>query len=188
MTGGSAGGLLLAGWNLLNFDSGEFRPDAQSVGQWNRGAYIVEGLGHCGDCHTPKGYFGGANRSEALSGGYASGARQGWFAPSLAGERRAGLGGWSAAEIVEYLKTGSNAHAVTAGPMNEVIADSTSHFTDADLEAVAVYLKSLPPSTRRPSSRRWIARRSNAARASSPISAQLVTWTTAPEFHRSSRR
>jgi mono/diheme cytochrome c family protein len=136
---------LLAGWNLLNFDSGEFRPDSRQSSAWNRGAYIVEGLGHCGDCHTPKGYFGGANRGQALSGGYASGGHQGWFAPSLAGEQRAGLGSWSAAEIVEYLKTGSNAHAVTAGPMNEVIADSTSRFTDADLEAVAVYLKSLPP-------------------------------------------
>ncbi len=136
---------MLAGWNLLNFERGEFQPDPKQSAQWNRGAYIVEGLGHCGDCHTPKGYFGGAHRSEALSGGYASGGHQGWFAPSLAGEQRAGLGGWSAAEIVEYLKTGSNAHAVTAGPMNEVIADSTSRFTDADLEAVAVYLKSLPP-------------------------------------------
>ena len=124
---------------------GEFRADPKQSAQWNRGAYIVEGLGHCGDCHTPKGYFGGARRSEALSGGYASGGHQGWYAPSLAGEQRDGLGGWSAAEIVEYLKTGSNAHAVTAGPMNEVIADSTSRFTDADLEAVAVYLKSLPP-------------------------------------------
>lgn len=135
----------LAGWNLLNFDSGEFRPDPKKSAQWNRGAYIVEGLGHCGDCHTPKGYFGGAHRSEALSGGYASGGHQGWFAPSLAGEQRAGLGSWSTAEIVEYLKTGSNSHSVTAGPMNEVIADSTSHFSDADLAAVAVYLKSLPP-------------------------------------------
>ena len=136
---------MLAGWNLLNFDRGEFRSDPKQSAQWNRGAYIVEGLGHCGDCHTPKGYFGGANNSQALSGGYASGGHQGWFAPSLAGEQRAGLGGWSAAEIVEYLKTGSNAHAVTAGPMNEVIADSTTRFTGADLEAVAVYLKSLPP-------------------------------------------
>lgn len=136
---------LLAGWNLLSFDRGEFRPDARHSTAWNRGAYIVEGLGHCGDCHTPKGHFGGAHGSEALSGGYASGRQQGWFAPSLAGEPRAGLGRWSAAEIVEYLRTGANVHAVTAGPMNEVIADSTSHFTEADLEAVAVYLKSLPP-------------------------------------------
>ncbi len=136
---------MLAGWNLLNFDSGEFAPDPKQSAQWNRGAYIVEGLGHCGECHTPKGYLGGASRSEALSGGYASGGHQGWFAPSIAGEQRAGLGSWSAAEIVEYLKTGSNARTVTAGPMNEVIANSTSHFSDADLAAVAVYLKSLPP-------------------------------------------
>ena len=136
---------LLAGWNLLNFDSGEFRPDPHQSAEWNRGAYIVEGLGHCGDCHTPKGYLGGADRSEALSGGYASGGHQGWFAPNLTGGQRAGLGRWSAAEIVDYLKTGSSAQAVTAGPMNEVIAESTSRFTNADLEAVAIYLKSLAP-------------------------------------------
>ncbi|MEO8974374.1 MAG: cytochrome c, partial [Casimicrobiaceae bacterium] len=107
--------------------------------------YLVEGLGHCGDCHTQKGYFGGADRSAELGGGFTMGGHdQGWFAPSLAAEMRPGLGGWSTADIVAYLKTGANARTASAGPMSEVITHSTSHFHDDDLQAIAVYLKSLP--------------------------------------------
>ncbi|MEO8740421.1 MAG: cytochrome c [Casimicrobiaceae bacterium] len=136
----------LVGWNLLNFDEGEFRPDAAKSAQWNRGAYLVEGLGHCGDCHTPKGYFGGAKSAAALAGGYTKGGHdQGWFAPTLTGEPRAGLGGWSIADIVTYLKTGANKRTASAGPMSEVITNSTSHLSNDDLEAIAVYLKSLSP-------------------------------------------
>ncbi|MDQ2928383.1 MAG: cytochrome c, partial [Pseudomonadota bacterium] len=136
----------LAGWNLLYFDEGTFKPDAQKSAQWNRGAYLVEGLGHCGDCHTPKGYFGGAHRNDALSGGYTKGGHHnGWFAPSLRGERRAGLGAWSEGDIVSYLKTGANARTAAAGPMAEVVTKSTRFYSDADLAAVATYLKSVPP-------------------------------------------
>ena len=133
---------LMAGWNLLNFHPGEYVARSDKSAQWNRGAYLVEGLGHCGDCHTAKGVFGGTESAHALQGG----AWQGWYAPDLVGDQRAGLGGWSAAEIVEYLKTGSNAKAAAAGRMSEVVANSTSHLSDADLEAIAVYLKDLPPS------------------------------------------
>lgn len=137
---------MLAGWNLINFSAGEFTADARKSAQWNRGAYLVEGLGHCGECHTPKRILGGPKDAQALTGGYTRGGiKEGWYAPSLTGERRAGLGGWSVADIVEYLKTGSNARTASAGPMTEVITKSTSHFTDADLTAVAVYLKDLPP-------------------------------------------
>lgn len=137
----------LAGWNLLWFDEGTFKSDPHRSAQWNRGAYLVEGLGHCGDCHTPKGYFGGAHRDDALSGGYTKGGHHnGWFAPSLRGERRAGLGGWSEEDIALYLKTGANAHTAAAGPMADVVTESTRFFRDADLSAVATYLKSLPTS------------------------------------------
>ena len=133
------------GWNLLYFDKGEFKPDASRSAEWNRGAYIVEGLAHCGDCHTQKTYFGGAIDAETLAGGYTKGGhRNGWFAPSLRNQSRAGLGDWSEAEIVQYLKTGSNARTAAAGPMVEVIDNSTRYFKDADLKAVAVYLKSWP--------------------------------------------
>lgn len=136
----------VAGWNLLWFDQGTFEPDKGKSPEWNRGAYIVEGLGHCGDCHTPKGYFGGAHRSEALAGGYTQGGHaNGWFAPSLRGEPRAGLGAWSEADIALYLKTGANAHTAAAGPMAEVVTKSTRFYNDADLAAVATYLKSLAP-------------------------------------------
>ncbi len=80
----------VAGWNLLDFDEGTFKPDPQQSAEWNRGAYIVEGLGHCGDCHTPKGYFGGAYRNDALAGGYTEGGHaNGWYAPNLHSEPRA---------------------------------------------------------------------------------------------------
>lgn len=134
----------VGGWNLLNFDEGEFRSDPAKSAQWNRGAYLVEGLGHCGDCHTPKGYFGGAKNSDALAGGYTKGGHdQGWFAPGLTGEPRAGLGSWSTGDIVMYLKTGANKRTASAGPMSDVIANSTRYLSDGDAEAIAVYLKSL---------------------------------------------
>ncbi len=137
---------MVAGWNLLWFDEGTFRPDSQKSAEWNRGAYIVEGLGHCGDCHTPKSYFGGADRSASLSGGYTKGGHaNGWYAPSLRGEPHAGLGGWSAADIALYLKSGANAHTAAAGPMAEVVTRSTRYYSDADRAAVAVYLKGLAP-------------------------------------------
>ncbi len=136
----------ITGWNLLNFDQGEFRPDPQQSAQWNRGAYIVDGLGHCGACHTEKRFFGGTVSADMLAGGYTQGGYDnGWFAPSLRGERRAGLGDWSLNDIVSYLKTGSNDRTAAAGPMDEVVRNSTSQYTDADLSAVAVYLKSLAP-------------------------------------------
>ncbi len=141
----------LIGWNLLYFDEGEFKPDSAKSAEWNRGAYLVQGLGHCGACHTQKTYFGGAMSSETLAGGYTKGGhRQGWFAPSLTSERRSGLGDWSEAEIAQYLKTGSNARTAAAGPMIEVVRNSTSKFTDADLKAVALYLKSVPARHKEP--------------------------------------
>ncbi len=136
----------LLGWNLLFFDPGEFKADPTKSAEWNRGAYLVTGLGHCGDCHSQKNYFGGVIGSETLAGGHTMGGHdKGWFAPSLRGEQRSGLGRWSIDDIVTYLKTGSNVRTAAAGPMTEAVIDSTSHFSDADLKSVAIYLKSLPP-------------------------------------------
>ncbi len=131
----------LWGWNLINFDEGEYKPNPAKSAQWNRGAYLVEGLGHCGQCHTPTRPFGGPERGSALDGGSLP---EGWYAPSLSGNQRDGLGRWSAAQIVEYLKTGSTLRTATAGKMSEVVAHSTRHLDDADLESVAVYLKDIP--------------------------------------------
>lgn len=125
-------------WNGLYFNPGEFVPTPDRTAPWNRGAYLVEGPGHCGDCHTPKSLLGGEDAQHPLVGGVL----QGWFSPNLRDGRRTGLGAWSSAETVAYLKTGSNSYAAASGPMGEVIANSTSRMTDPDLEAIATYLKS----------------------------------------------
>lgn len=127
-------------WNWLNFKRGDFQPNAMQLADWNRGAYIVNGPGHCGACHTPKTLIGGEKWGEALQGGQLDG----WFAPDLKGGEHEGLKSWSADEIATYLKTGANTHAEAAGSMQEVVEHSTSRMSDADLKAIAVYLKSLP--------------------------------------------
>src|SRR5207244_3687971 len=108
--------------------------------QWNRGAYLVEGLGHCGQCHSPKNAIGATRKNDPLEGGFA----ENWYAPNLVGDIRDGLGAWSAQEIVQYLKNGLNTTSAAAGPMAEVVRNSTSHLNNADLDAIATYLKDMP--------------------------------------------
>lgn len=131
--------VVMRGWDVLFF-----RPkpvtDAAKNAAWNRGAYLVNGPGHCGACHSPKNMFG------ADKGPLTGAALQGWFAPDLTSERNAGLGSWSATDIVDYLKTGRNSHSLASGPMAEAVENSTSHLRDDDLQAIAIYLKDLPPS------------------------------------------
>jgi mono/diheme cytochrome c family protein len=124
-------------WDLINFRPGVFQPDPGKPEIWNRGAYLVEGLGHCGTCHTPKNITGGDRDREALQGALL----QDWYAPDLTPDLRTGLGSWSTEEIVRYLKTGANAFDIASGPMAEVVENSTSRMTDADLLAIATYLK-----------------------------------------------
>lgn len=131
----------MLGWNALFFDPKPIAQDAAKGKDWNRGAYLVNGPAHCGACHAPKNMFG-ADKSPVLAGA----TLQGWFAPDLTGDRNTGLGAWSAADIVEYLGTGRNRHSMASGPMAEVVENSTSQMTAADLGAIAVYLKNLPPS------------------------------------------
>jgi mono/diheme cytochrome c family protein len=132
---------VMAIWNALYFHEGEFRPDPAQSAQWNRGAYLVEGLGHCSGCHTPRNFLGAERASRNLLGGQV----EGWHAPSLAGDLHDGLGGWSQDDIVEYLRTGRNARATASGMMGQVVLNSTSHLGAGDLEAMAVYLRNLPP-------------------------------------------
>jgi mono/diheme cytochrome c family protein len=131
---------VMKGWNELYFKPGTFEPDPKKSAEWNRGAYLVEGLGHCGACHTPKNLFG-APKDERFAGGEV----QNWYASTLAGDLETGLGTWSKEEIVEFLKTGRNARTTAYGPMAEVITDSTSKLKDEDLAAIATYLKDQPP-------------------------------------------
>lgn len=132
----------VAAWNLLYFTAGNFKPDPKHSPQWNRGAYLVEGFGHCGECHTPKNMLGASRKGNKRFTGGAAGKY--WFAPSLSDNLRLGIGNWSVPEIVRYLKTGSNDKSASAGPMTEVVMNSTRYLSNPDLNAIAVYLKNMP--------------------------------------------
>jgi mono/diheme cytochrome c family protein len=127
-------------WNALYFTEGEFQPDPHQSPAWNRGAYLVQGPGHCTSCHTPKSLLGGDKAGESLRGFNL----QGWFAPDITGDTSQGLGQWTEADITGYLKTGHNRFTAATGPMAEEIINSTSQYNDSDLSAMATYLKSLP--------------------------------------------
>jgi mono/diheme cytochrome c family protein len=124
-------------WNGLNFTPGRYQPNPQKSAAWNRGAYIVEGAAHCGTCHTPKTFLGGDKDSVALTGA----TLQGWFAPDITNDPRKGIGGWSRDDLVQYLKTGANQWTLASGPMAEAVSHSTSQMNDADILAIATYLK-----------------------------------------------
>jgi mono/diheme cytochrome c family protein len=127
-------------WDQLFFTPGTFRPNPNKSAEWNRGAYLAEGLTHCGMCHTPKNALGGDDNANALHG-YAL---QGWFAPDITSDPRRGIGSWPVEEIVAYLKTGHNSTSAATGLMAEMVNLSTSHLSDADLKAIAAYLKDQP--------------------------------------------
>ena len=138
--------VLMRGWNFLFFRPGILEPDQARGTDWNRGRYLVEGPGHCGACHTPKNFFGADARGHVLAGGRVDG----WFAPRLDGAERSGLKSWSVDDIVEYLQSGRNGKSHADGLMAEVVVNSTSRMIDADVKAIAVYLKSLPPGPAEP--------------------------------------
>ncbi|WP_196488085.1 c-type cytochrome [Burkholderia cepacia] len=134
--------LMMFGWNLLFFDDTPFAPDPKRSVEWNRGAYLVQGLGHCTSCHTAKNFLGGDKAW--LEGGNL----QGWHAPEITGNPYTGIGGWSVGDIIEYLQAGGNARSVASGPMAEAVTNSLQYLTRADLGAMAMYLKSVPGSDR----------------------------------------
>ncbi len=127
----------MTGWNTLFFKSGRFTLDPSHSPEFDRGAYLVEGLGHCGACHTPLNAFGANKAGQFLQGNRIDD----WTAPNITNDAQAGLGKWSVEEIVEYLKTGQTRTTIASGPMKEVVENSTSKMPDADLKAIAVYLK-----------------------------------------------
>lgn len=134
----------MAVWRELYFSEGTFKPDPSKSTSWNRGAYLVEGLGHCSSCHSPRNALGGIEQNKAYTGA----SIDDWFAPNLTANLHTGLGEWTAADIATYLKTGAVAGRTTAfGPMAEVITNSLSHLSDADLAAMAEYLKAIPPNS-----------------------------------------
>jgi mono/diheme cytochrome c family protein len=154
---------LLSGWNMMFFAPGRYVPNGAQSAEWNRGAYLTQGLGHCGACHSPRNALGGERTSLALTGGdyldeigdevvdnkitpMDESTVRPWSSANLT-QAPNGLSAWSIDAIAAYLKTGHSARAAAFGPMSEVIGNSTSHLTDQDIHAMAVYLKSLPPAT-----------------------------------------
>lgn len=138
---------LLHLWRMLFFRQGEFEPDQTRSEEWNRGAYLVQGLGHCNACHTARNVFG-ASQDETMSGGQIMGSN--WYAPSLTSRQEAGSMDWPIEEIVELLSSGISERASMSGPMATVVRQSLQHLSEDDVRAMAVYLKSLPESERRP--------------------------------------
>ena len=136
-------------WNMLFFTPGRFEPDAKESKAWNRGAYLVEGLGHCGACHSPRNILMATIANRAYSGGrfqdrVAPGRIRRWSAVNLTSSKD-GLAAWSMDNLAKYLKTGVCPRAGVFGPMDEVIDNSLKYLSAGDIRAMAVYLKSLRP-------------------------------------------
>lgn len=133
---------LLIGWRTLYFREGEFKPDPKQTVEWNRGAYLVKGLGHCAMCHTAVNALGGSSESKAFEGGMIP--NQNWYAPSLTSNHEAGLGNWNIEDIASLLQAGVSNRGTVYGPMAEVVYNSLQYLSDDDAKAMAVYLKALP--------------------------------------------
>ncbi|WP_246660983.1 MULTISPECIES: c-type cytochrome [unclassified Tardiphaga] len=132
---------LIIGWRTLYFNEGEYKPDPTKSAEWNRGAYLVEGLGHCGMCHTAINALGGSSDSQAFEGGLIP--MQNWYAPSLTSNKEAGLGDWGIKDITELLRDGISHRGAVYGPMADVVYNSLQYLSDDDVRAMAIYLKGL---------------------------------------------
>jgi mono/diheme cytochrome c family protein len=130
---------LLGPWRTLYFKPGEFQEDPKQSKEWNRGAYLVEGLGHCNACHSARNALGAITDEDDYSGGLIP--VQNWYAPSLTSSRETGLGDWDTKEIVELLRTGVSPRSAVFGPMSAVVKESLQEMSLVDLNAMAVYLK-----------------------------------------------
>lgn len=139
---------LLYAWKALFHDPAVYEPDATRSASWNRGAYLTQGLGHCGACHTPRNFLGAEIQDLALTGGVyldrvKTGKFRAWSGVNLT-PHHTGLAQWTEDDIAAYLQSGQSRHAVVHGPMNEVVMNSTRHLSDVDASAMAAYLKGVP--------------------------------------------
>jgi len=132
----------LAVWRALSFKPEAFVANAGKPAEWNRGAYLVDGLGHCIACHGSRNSLGATNTKLGLSGGLI--AVENWYAPSLTDPHEAGLADWPVADVVSLLKSGVAPRGSVMGPMADVVFRSTQYLSDSDLTAMASYLKDLP--------------------------------------------
>jgi mono/diheme cytochrome c family protein len=135
----------LAVWRALYFRPAQHEADASRSAEWNRGAYLAGGLGHCNACHASRNALGATASPLDLAGGLIP--VQNWYAPSLASSLEAGVADWSDAHVVELLRTGVSARGAVMGPMSEVVSGSTQHLSEPDLRAMTAYLKALQPPT-----------------------------------------
>ena len=133
----------LAVWRALYFKPGPSVTDAEQSAEWNRGAYLVQGLGHCNACHGSRNALGATSSTLDLGGGLIP--MQNWYAPSLSDPHEAGVAGWETQQVVDLFKNGVTHGASVLGPMAEVVSGSTQHLSNTDLRAMASYLKALPP-------------------------------------------
>jgi mono/diheme cytochrome c family protein len=133
-------------WNRLFLRTQRYKPEPGRGDAWNRGAYIVQGLGHCGACHTPRTIFYNEKSYDAMGEDFLTGQTlDRWYAPNLRGDLASGLGRWEEADIVSFLKTGHGHGAAAFGNMKGVVEKSMQYMTEDDLQAIALYLKSLAP-------------------------------------------
>ena len=153
---------LILGWRTLFFQEGEYQPNPNKSAEWNRGAYLVEGLGHCAMCHTPINALGGSSESQAFEGGLIP--MQNWYAPSLTSNKEAGLGEWRIEEIVDLLRNGVSQRGAVYGPMAEVTFNSLQYLNDGSAIRNGTTARS------RPTGRRWLMYSRRSSRWGSAIS------------------
>jgi mono/diheme cytochrome c family protein len=131
-------------WKLLFLKEGPLQPDPAKSAAWNRGRYLVDAVGHCGECHTPRNFLGARQQDRYLAG--VRGGPDGQNAPNITQDKETGIGGWTDEEIVALLKDGSTPDFDYVGSgMAEVVRNSTGRLTDQDLKAIVAYLRTVPP-------------------------------------------
>lgn len=141
----------LAVWRSLFFEPSPFQVNKAQTAEWNRGAYLVQGLGHCAACHSPRNALGASGAVNDLSGGLMPVVN--WYAPDLTRDTESGMASTPLAEIVRLLRTGASNTAQTSGPMGEVVQHSLQHLNETDLQGMAVYLQSRAQSTAQPTAK-----------------------------------
>ncbi|MEZ5565880.1 MAG: cytochrome c [Gammaproteobacteria bacterium] len=133
---------LLSGWKLLNFRKGEFQPDPARDAAWNRGAWLVEALAHCGTCHTPRNFSMGTDNRQKFGGGTVGS----WQAHNITPDPVSGIGGWTDDELVAYMRTGTvEGKGGAAGEMGAAVEHSLSKLPDQDLRDIVTYLRTQRP-------------------------------------------
>lgn len=162
---------LMGVWNLFFAKEPEFQPNQARSPQWNRGAYLTESLGHCGECHTPRNIgFGLDNRRK-----YAGALTGGWMAHNLTSDKRTGIGEWKETELVSYLTTGFAAgRGAAGGPMGEAVDHGLRYLTREDIAALVTYLRTVPPITTKVGERRTTPAAEGFAKASAGSEGERV--------------